>query len=130
MVKRYYAGLDGAGASGTPCYFDASTNVTGNSSFAQETENIVGAAGADVLVQVTLYTVTNPTGKVLVNASQVFLNNTFTITLDGSGNGSFVARVEGSASATGTIVRAVFQLMNVTIGQLGTPKVKQISKVF
>ena len=72
MILRYASALDPGGASGTPCLFGTTTGITGGPSFGQETENISGAAGAIVNLQVTLYTVSNTMGQVLVNSSQVF----------------------------------------------------------
>lgn len=114
-----------------PYRFGTSTNITGDATFEQETENLIGPPGGIATITVTTYTVTNSAGQVRVNGSQVFLNNTFDITLDGTGNGSFVAKVQGDDTDTGTVVRAIFTITSVTGGgTIGTPSTKQISKVF
>ncbi len=114
-----------------PYRFGTTTDITGDTTFAQETENIIGVPGGIATITVSTYTVTNSSGQVMVNGSQVFLNNTFDITLDGSGNGSFVAKVQGDPANTGTVVRAIFTITAVTAGgTIGNPDSKQISKVF
>lgn len=133
MLHRYVSTLDAGAASGVACNFAASSNVSSTSSFYQETENIVGAAGAVVTIQVTTYNNTNgspPGSGVQVDNQFVVLNNTFTITLNGSGQGSFVANASGNPTNTGTIVRAIFTITGVTTGYIGTPNSKQISKSF
>lgn len=130
MIGRYYLALDAGGASGVSCVFAASTAISGSATFYQETENLTGAAGAIVTLQVTTYSNTNTLGQLLVNSVQLFLNSTFTVTLDGSGNGSFLARVQGDAAQAGTIVRGIFNITSVSIGQIGGASTKQISKAF
>ncbi|MEI8111168.1 MAG: hypothetical protein WCH59_09285 [Chitinophagia bacterium] len=133
MLHRYVNTLDGGSFSGVACNFGAATNTSSNSSYYQETTNIVGAAGAVVTVQVTSYTNTNgtpPSAGVQVDNAFVYLNNTFTVTLNGSGQGSFVSRVSGNPTNTGTIVRATFTITGVTTGYVGTPNSRQISKAF
>lgn len=130
-IIRYIWGLDPGGATGTPSLFAAASNITGSASFYQEQTNITGAAGAVVTIQVTnCNTSSNTYGEVLVNGAQVFLNNVFTVTLDGSGNGSFISRCQGDPTQTGTAVRATFTITGVSIGQTGTPSSHQISKAF
>jgi len=132
MIKRYVVALDPGGASGVSCGFTADSGQSSSAAFTQETKNIHGAAGAVAVVQVTALTTTNSIGQLKVNGSQAFLNNTFNITLDGSGNGSFLARVEGSPSETGTVIFVTFTIQSVTIGHVttGADKIKGISKVF
>jgi uncharacterized membrane-anchored protein YitT (DUF2179 family) len=130
MLNRYYPALDPGGASGTPCLFTAASSISSSATYYQETENLQGAAGAVVTIQVTTYTNTNPNGRVLVDSDDVLLNAIFYVTLNGSGLGSFVARVQGQAGATGTIVRAVFTIVGVSSGSIGAPDTKQISKTF
>jgi len=115
--------MDPGGASGTPSQYISPSGSSGSPSFYQETENVTGAAGAILTFQVTL-------GQVMVNGGIYFLNDTFTVTLDGSGNGSFVARVQGDAGDTGTAVEARFTIISVSIGQIGSPSNIIISKTF
>ncbi|HXR84330.1 MAG TPA: hypothetical protein VN722_08480 [Hanamia sp.] len=129
MIKRYYEALDPGGTSGTPAKYGTSTSTSGNPSYYQETQNISGAAGAVVVVQ-TYIVNSNDAGQVLVNSSQVFNNNTFSFTLDGSGNASYVVRLQGDAGNTGTGILAKFTIVSVTIGQIGNPSSIQISKAF
>ena len=129
-IIRYLWALDPGGATGTPSLFAAPTSITGSASYYQEQTNITGAAGAVVTLQVTSLTSSNTYGEVLINGSQVFLNNVFTVTLDGSGNGSFISRCQGDPTQTNTAVRATFTITGVSIGQTGTPSSHQISKAF
>jgi len=129
MIQRYFPFLDAVG-SGTPTYFGSATGSTGSSSFQQETKNITGAAGSVVTLQVTTYTVNNPSGQLLVNGTQVYLNTTFTVTLDGAGAGSFLARVQGDPSYSGTVVFGIFTIIGVSVGSIGSPASQGISKAF
>jgi len=122
--------MDPGGASGTPSQYISPSGSSGSPSFYQETENVTGAAGAILTFQVTLYINANDMGQVMVNGGIYFLNDTFTVTLDGSGNGSFVARVQGDAGDTGTAVEARFTIISVSIGQIGSPSNIIISKTF
>lgn len=130
MLKEYYYALDPGGAGGTEVKFVNSTNVNFGATFYEEQMNLEGAAGATVTVQVTTLTITNSFGQLLVDGIAGFLNYQFPVVLDGSGNGAFDARVQGAAGETGTIVRAIFTIVGVTIGQIGSPNTKQISKTF
>lgn len=130
MIIRYVDSLDPGNVPGLRCLFAASTNSSGSATYYQETENIAGSVGAVVTLQVTSYTNTNTAGQVLVNSSQVYLNSTFNVTLDGAGNGNFLARVQGDASQTDTVVSATFTITGVSIGPIGSPSNKQISKTF
>lgn len=111
-------------------YFEASTGVTGSDTFEEETINIIGEPGGTATIEITTYTVTNSSGQVKVNGTIAFLSNTNNVLLDGTGHGSFIARVQGDPLDTGTIVRAIFTITAVTSGVIGTPDTKQISKVF
>jgi hypothetical protein len=131
MIARYFWALDPGGASGTPCIYTGRTAVSGSASYAQETENITGAAGAVVTLQVTAYTTGgNTMGQLFINGSAVFLNTSFTVTLDGSGHGSYTIIVQGDPSQTGTAVFARVTIQSVSVGQLGNPLFIQVSKAF
>ena len=130
MLRVYYWSLNQATASGTPCHFNGVTGSSGNAYSQTETDNIVGAAGAVVTIQITQYTVTNSNGQIRVNGSLVFMNNTFTVTLDGSGNGSFTTTLSGDPADTGTVVRVQYTIVSVSTGQITTPNTLQASKVF
>jgi hypothetical protein len=129
-VKRYYFGLDIDTVVGTPTVFGSDTSITSSATFKQATKNITGTAGAVVTIKVTNYVVTNTDGKAFVNTIQKFLNDSFTVTLDGSGNGSFVAKVQGDSSQTGTIVTIQFTINGVTSGYIGSPSQTELSKSF
>jgi hypothetical protein len=129
MIDRYYFSLDPEGTSGTPTIFAGETSITGNPSYYQSTINLTGAVGASVSIQVNI-TNDNDAGEVLVNGVQIFNNNTFTIVLDGSGNGNFIGKIQGDAGNTGTATLAKFSIQSVTAGQIGSPSTIQISKAF
>jgi hypothetical protein len=130
-IIRYIWALDSGGATGTPARFASPSGGTGSASYYQEQTNLTGAAGAVVTLQVTTYNNrSNTYGEVLVNGAQVFLNDTFSVTLDGSGHGSFTSRVQGDPTQSGTGILAIFSITGVTVGQTGTPASYQISKTF
>lgn len=130
MLKEYYYALDPGGASGTPCKFVASTDIEFGATYYQERMNLEGAADAIVSVQVTTLTITNDFGRLLNDGIVSFLNEVIPVPLGAGGAGSFVSRVEGNAGDTGTIVRAIYTIVGVTIGTIGSPNTKQISKTF
>jgi len=122
--------IDASGVTGVACYFGANTNISGSASFQQETKNIVGAASAVVTIQVTTLTITNTSGKMFVNGVRKYLNDIFTITLDGTGAGSFLSNIQGDPTDTGTVIYCIYTIQGVTIGYIGTPNIMGISKVF
>src|SRR6185312_6605354 len=130
-IIRYIWALNPGGATGTPCTFGAPSNMSSSASYSQEQDNITGAAGAVVTIQVTGYNnISNRYGEVLVNGGQVVLNDTFTVTLDGTGNGSFIARCQGDPTQTGTGIWVIFTVTGVSIGQIGNPSTHGTSKTF
>jgi hypothetical protein len=131
-IIRYIWGLNPGGATGTPASFTgAVSNIMESASYYQEQTNITGAASAVVTLQVTGYNnISNRYGEVLVNGGQVVLNDVFTVTLDGSGNGSFISRCQGDPTQTGTGMWVVFTITGVSTGQVGTPASHEISKTF
>ena len=133
MIKRYYNALDPGGTTGVACAFASDSAITGNSSYAQDQKNIVGAAGALVTVQVTSLVNTNgsiPSSGAQYNTTWARLNDIFTVTLDGSGNGNFISLVTGNPAHTGTVILIKYTIIGVSVGYIGTPNVKQTSKVF
>jgi hypothetical protein len=130
MLKRYVAAL-APGAGGTPnTNFGSTTNITGNASFDQEQANLVGVAGATLTIQMTTYTNNNNMGQLKINGNLVTPGYTFTVVLDGSGNGHFIAYIQGNAGNTGTVVRGIFTIVGISSGTANTPITYQISKVF
>ena len=133
MIERYYNALDAGVLSGTACNFGADTSSTGNSSFQQEQKNITGAAGATVSIQVTQLVNTNgsiPSSGAQYNTAWAHLNDIFTVTLDGSGNGNFISLVTGNPTHTGTAILIKYTIVGVTAGYIGPSNTKQTSKVY
>lgn len=131
MVKRYIYSLDPGGATGTPVRFEADTEQAGNSSYSQMRINISGPVACVVRVQVTTYdNNTNTAGVIKVSGSPVFINNYQDYTLDGTGNASFLCRLEGDPSQSGTHIRVIFTIVSITDGQFGSPITRQEDKVF
>jgi hypothetical protein len=128
MVNRYYIGLAGKPAARFMPY----TSISGDVSQETELANLYGIPAAVLTIQVVTYINNNPIGKLKVNASEVFINNTFTVTLDSSGRGSFTAQVSGDSTAHGTTVLGKFEIISTSIGSIITDTTKdyQISKVF
>jgi len=109
--------------------FGATTFVCGDSLNDSEIANITGGA-AGAIVVVTLDSLTNNNGGTLkVNGSTAYAGNTFNITLDGSGNGSFSAVINGVANPS-SVILGHFTITSVSAGTIGTPDTYQISKVF
>jgi hypothetical protein len=133
MIGRYYVALDPGGTTGTACIFTTDSAITGNSSYAQDQKNITGAAGAIVTIQVTNLVNTNgsiPGSGAQYNTTWAHLNDTFTVTLDGSGNGNFISLVTGNPAHTGTVILIQYTIVGVSSGYIGSPNVKQTSKVY
>lgn len=131
MIKRYVNAIDSGDAGGTPnTYFDANTNVLDSATFDQHQANLIGVAGATLTIQVTSYFNNNPIGKVLVNGTQIFLNQTFPIVLDGGGLGHYLVRVEGNAGASNSVVSATLTIVGMTAGFPSSPIGNGISKIF
>lgn len=106
------------------------TEFIGDSvSYDNENATLIGVPGAVLTIQVVNYVNTND-GTLKVNGSQVFLNNTFTVTLDANGQGMFNARIDGYSDKRGTVILGKFQITATTSGSITTPDSFQISKVF
>lgn len=128
MLRRYYTGLGGKRLA----RFFTPTPISGDSSQDTEQSNLYGLPGASLTIKVITLTNSNSLGRLYVNGSQVFLNNTFPVSLDGSGRGSFLARVQGDPTDHGSIVLGRFQIIFASIGDIApAPKDQyQISKAF
>lgn len=111
-------------------FFYSTTDITGDDLYSQERETIKGIAGETARVKVSTYTVANVDGKVFVDGSQVFLDDEFDVLMDGTGFGSFIAKVSGDPLDHPSAVLARFKIISVTAGTIGSPDEKQISKVF
>ncbi len=97
-----------------------------------EIAHVAGLPNAVLTVKVTQYTNTNG-GQLKANSSNVYLNNTFTVTLDGNGNGSFTADIYGAASPPpgGSIIFGRFTIIASSDGDIsGTNQNFQTSKAF
>jgi len=110
--------------------FGATDFISGDSSSDYESKHVQGAPGSVVTIEVTSYTNTNSGGHLQVNSSDVFLSNTFTVTLDAGGLGSFNASITGDASDTGTVVMGTFTIISTAIGSVSGTTTYTISKIF
>lgn len=128
MIKRYI--IPKVLQAGIACIFDTSTNISSGAFFYQETMNLVGAPGALVTLQVSEIYSTNTAGALYINGVLKTFSDRIYITLDGSGNGSFVARIEGDPIQSGTVVYAIMVIDGVSIGYIGSNNSKTISKTF
>lgn len=94
----------------------------------EETANLKGKPGA--VLTITLNPLTNNNGGTLkVNSVIVAENDTFTVTLDSNGEGTFTARIDGLANSP-SVIRGYFTITATTDGTIGSPDYYQISKVF
>jgi hypothetical protein len=113
-------------ANGT--HFGSTTFISSNSLEDHEVANIAGDPGITVTVKLTDLTNTNG-GQVQVNHIQAFLNNTWNVTLNGSGLGSLTIAIIGVNNHPSIII-AKFTIISVSSGTIGTPDVFTISKSF
>ena len=130
MIDLYYFSLDPGGTTGTACIFVADTGSIGNSTYQQEQKNITGAAGAVVSIQVVQLINTNGGAGAYYGIINAHLNDVFTVTLDGSGNGNFISKVTGNPANTGTVIFIKYTIIGVTTGYIGSPNSVQTSKVY
>jgi len=130
MLKNYAAILDAGVGGGTPCYFDSFTNVSSGAGFYQEDATIKGAAGASVQLQITTSFTDNSVGALIVDAQVCVLNRIVFVTLDGTGSVTYTQKVEGNPAETGTQINAIITIVGVSIGSIGTPNSRPISKIF
>jgi len=128
MIRRYYNGVKG----GRIARFFMGTFISDDSSQVTYQANLYGMPTAILTVKVVYYVNTNNNGKLRVNTAIVFLSNTFTVALDATGRGSFIAQIEGNASDFGTVVLGQFEIISSTIGSVTTNSARywQTSKTF
>lgn len=130
MLKRYAAILDTGVGGGTPCYFDAFTNVSSGASFYQEDATIKGTALATVQLQITSYANDNSVGQLYVNGTVCALNQIVNITLDAMGEFTYTQRVQGNPAESGTYVFGIISIVGVSAGYISSPSSRSISKIF
>ena len=130
MIKRYYNAI-GAAVGGTPnTHYGVDTSESGSPTYEQHTANLVGVAGDTLTLQVTTYANSNHTGRLLINGGLRVLNDTFTVVLDGSGNGSYTIRVDGDAGQLGSGIFANVSIIGMITGFPSSPISNSISKAF
>lgn len=89
-----------------------------------------GEPGAVLTLKVTSYTTSNPGGTTFTfNGSTYILNDTFNVTLDGSGNSpAFTQVIDVGTSTPGNGADVIVTIISTTIGSPGTPNTTNISK--
>lgn len=108
--------------------FTTHTVVSGDALNVSELANLLGEAA--VVVTITLDTLTNTNGGVLkVNGIEAAQDDTWDVTLDGSGAGSLPVEING-VNNPGTAILGHFTITAVSSGGIGTPDTYQISKTF
>lgn len=105
------------------------TNLVEDADDIEEDANLVGPAGASVTVKITTYTNSNG-GNLYTDGSLSFLNNTFTVVLDGSGNGHIHILFNGNSSHHSSAFLVRYTIIATTIGVIGTPDTFQTSKAY
>lgn len=109
--------------------FGLATNQTGDSLNSSETTNLTnGVAGATVTIEVDGYTNSNG-GTLTENGNVIVLSDTFTVTLDGSGNGSYVTAINGVVNPSSGIL-GHFLITSTTSGIIGTNDTHQVNKAY
>lgn len=109
-------------------HFGETTFVSGDSLTDVEIANFSGVPGATVVIKLD-NVINNNGGTLKVNGSAAFLNNTWSVVLDGSGAGTLDVAIYGVTHA-GTVILGHFTIISVTAGTIGTPNTYQISKTF
>lgn len=114
-----------------PSGFGTVTFVSGDASTDTERVAINGVAGSNVTIKLTTYT-NNNGGQLNAQGGQAYLNYTWVVTLNSSGEGSFSAQIIGNASNSNSnsIIRGVFTITAVSSGSMPSNTTYQISKVF
>lgn len=121
MLRRYYIGL------GTPdtlvlhntTFFNGTTTGVETSFAASYTVAVKGLPGSTLTIKVSAI-LADPSGSLTINSVSKLVNDTFTVTVDGSGNGSFAAHLEigGGTVTAGQYVRAILDIVSVTTGAI------------
>lgn len=94
-------------------------------------QNLHGTAGTTVTIKIIEYVASNPDKfQFKVNENQMFLDNTFDVALDASGNGSYNVSIYSQLNypAEHGGMRVKVQIISVTAGVIGTPDTAQYSK--
>lgn len=136
MLRRFKARGTVAPPPVTGTRFNDVTVVSENSTTSTEKTTITGGSpGAVLTFQITTFNSSDPTSVYfnIVGQGDQFLNSTFPITLDASGNGTYTSILYaglGSAGPTGhgggTFV--VVTLISVSAGTIGNPSSRGYSK--
>jgi hypothetical protein len=118
----------GGGDTSTDAHFTGYTLITFTSTSWEATAFVKGEAGATITFTVAI-TKTNPAAFFKANNLEYFDGQTFTITLDGSGNGSYNVKLGGLTLSPPHQVIAVHSTITATtVGAIGTPDVQLYSK--
>lgn len=128
MMKRYFLGADGGGTpapSGT--LLSSVININEGSNYVTQQSFITGgAAGATVTIKVTNYFSGGGTGYYFnVNGVAKILNDTFTVTLDASGNGSYITIT--NAGSHPNVFGVTLTITAVSAGTIGSPSTRSYS---
>jgi hypothetical protein len=119
MIRRYRNG-------GALLFIETevfSNNETGSDSHSVTfSTQVTGEPGSVVTFKVTTYTASpGATPNYTVDGTSYVLNNTFTRTLDGSGQVTFVQYVDvGAGSASGNALDVILTIESTTIGPINT----------
>jgi hypothetical protein len=125
MLRRYRSGgalifIQTIFASNTPAGSTAQTQTYNTA--------ITGEPGSVVTFEVTTYTHSYGSPNYTVDGVTHVLSDTFTRTLDGSGNASFVQVVDVGTSTPGNGIDVILTITNTTIGPIGLPDTTNCSK--
>jgi hypothetical protein len=125
---NYVAPVTNTTACPIGAHFGATTFVSGDALTDVEVANFIGIPGATVVIKLDSV-VNNNGGSLRVNSSTAYLNNTWSVVLDGSGNGTLNVEIDGVTNS-GTAILGHFTIISISAGTIGSPNAYQISKAF
>lgn len=126
--SNYVAPVTNTTACPVGAHFGATTFVSGDDLVDVEVANFSGIPGATVVIKLD-NVINNNGGTLKVNGSAAYLNNTWSVVLDGSGNGVLNVEIDGVTNSS-SVILGHFTIISISVGTIGSPNTYQISKVF
>jgi hypothetical protein len=117
----------GGGTTTGDAIFDHTTLLNEDSFIIVEQQYLSGPAGATLTIKVIEYASSSTDFIFKINGAVKVLDDTFTVTLNSSGVGSYNMKIDGTAVTSGGIVVKV-QIISTDTGAIGTPDTSIYSK--
>ena len=125
MIKRYRRT---GGAIYLPTHVASNTLTLETGSTKSYSTVVNGEPGAVVSFKVTIYIHSFGGASYTVDSVTKVLNDTFTRTLDGSGNVTIAQVIDVGTTTPGNAINVVLTITGTTIGSVGSPDNTNISK--